>query len=84
LRWGIGKGLSGRVRAGWLHFIGIKLTGDAAYGVMTTLRAEEVASERMPLTDRDPQAVCAVIAELVSRLADSGRPSFAGPTYRSR
>jgi predicted NBD/HSP70 family sugar kinase len=54
------------------HFIGIKLTGDAAYGVMTTLRAEEVASVRMPLTDRDPQVVCAVIAELVSRLADSG------------
>ena len=54
------------------HFIGIKLTGDAAYGVMTTLRAEEVASVRMPLTDRDPQLVCAVIAELVSRLADNG------------
>jgi predicted NBD/HSP70 family sugar kinase len=54
------------------HFIGIKLTGDAAYGVLTTLRAEEVAAERMPLTDRDPKAVCAVISELVSRLADLG------------
>jgi predicted NBD/HSP70 family sugar kinase len=50
------------------HFVGIKLTGDAAHGVLTTLRAEVVASEIVPLTDHDPGAVCTVIAELVSRL----------------
>jgi predicted NBD/HSP70 family sugar kinase len=55
------------------HFVGIKLTGDAAHGVLTTLRAEVVASEIVPLSDHDPGAVCAVIAELVSRLA-SRRP----------
>jgi predicted NBD/HSP70 family sugar kinase len=51
------------------HFVGIKLTGDAAHGVLTTLRAEVVASETMPLSDHDPGAVCTVITELVSRLA---------------
>ena len=55
------------------HFVGIKLTGDAAHGVLTTLRAEVVASEIVPLSDHDPGAVCTVIAELVSRLA-SRRP----------
>jgi len=54
------------------HFIGIKLTGDTAYGVLTTLRAEAVAAESRPLTDSAPQAVCAVIAELVARLATRG------------
>lgn len=51
------------------HFVGIKLTGDSAHGVLTTLRAEVVASETMSLSDHDPIAVCTVIVELVSRLA---------------
>ncbi|MGV8966488.1 MAG: ROK family protein [Cellulomonas sp.] len=54
------------------HFIGIKLTGDTAYGVLTTLRAETVAAQDLPLTDPAPQAVCAVIAELVARLSAHG------------
>lgn len=54
------------------HFIGIKLTGDTAHGVLTTLRAEEVAAQSVPLTDTAPAAVCAVIAELVARLVASG------------
>jgi len=54
------------------HFIGIKLTGDTAYGVLTTLRAEEVASEHLPLTDRDPRAVVQVVADLVTHLRRHG------------
>jgi predicted NBD/HSP70 family sugar kinase len=55
------------------HFVGVKLSGDTAHGVLTTLRAEVVAAEALPLPDNDPAAVCAVIAELVSRLT-AGRP----------
>lgn len=54
------------------YFIGIKLTGDTAHGVLTTLRAQEVAALSLPLTDNAPQAVCAVIADLVSRFTAHG------------
>lgn len=56
------------------HFIGVKLSGDTAHGVLTTLRAEVVVAESLPLPDNAPTAVCAVIAELVSRLT-VGRPA---------
>ena len=53
------------------HFIGIKLTGDVAYGVITTLRADVVTSAERPLPSTDPDATVAVIAELAVALADS-------------
>ncbi|MFF1817214.1 ROK family protein [Kribbella sp. NPDC058245] len=51
------------------HFVGIKLTGDRAIGVLTTLRAEVIASLERPLTDHTPSAVADLILELADDLA---------------
>ncbi|TCC50542.1 ROK family transcriptional regulator [Kribbella pittospori] len=51
------------------HFVGIKLTGDTAIGVLTTLRAEVIASAERPLTDPTPSAVAALVLELTDDLA---------------
>ncbi|MEU4603421.1 ROK family transcriptional regulator [Kribbella sp. NPDC023972] len=51
------------------HFAGIKLTGDTAIGVLTTLRAEVIASIERPLTDHTPSAVCRLVLELADDLA---------------
>ncbi|MCL3859760.1 ROK family transcriptional regulator [Actinotalea sp. K2] len=56
------------------HFVGVKLTGETAYGVLTTLRAEVVAQETETFDDTSPQNVTAVISRLVSRLS-TGAPS---------
>lgn len=53
------------------HFAGIKLTADAAVGVLTTLRAEVIAAAERPLTDHTPERVAAVIADLTSSMAKS-------------
>ncbi|MDQ8704952.1 ROK family transcriptional regulator [Streptomyces sp. LHD-70] len=39
------------------HFAGFKVTADAVYGVVTTLRSEVVARRLMPLGDQEPEAV---------------------------
>ncbi|GAA1533645.1 ROK family transcriptional regulator [Kribbella lupini] len=51
------------------HFVGIKLTGDQAVGVLTTLRAEVIAAAELPLPDHSPTAVAATVAELTKTLA---------------
>ncbi len=51
------------------HFIGVKLTGDVAYGVVTTLRADVVAAAERPLSSASVEAAVAVIAELTATLA---------------
>jgi predicted NBD/HSP70 family sugar kinase len=53
------------------HFVGVKLTADAAYAVLTTLRATVVATREAPLTDREPSTVVAVVVDLVRSLAAS-------------
>ncbi|AYY12492.1 ROK family transcriptional regulator [Actinobacteria bacterium YIM 96077] len=50
------------------HFVGVKLTGDEAHAVLTTLRAEVVASQRAPLHSHDPDHVVSTVGELVSGL----------------
>jgi len=50
------------------HFVGVKITGDAAYGVVTTLRADVVARAQAPLRDAAPETVAADVADLVDRL----------------
>jgi predicted NBD/HSP70 family sugar kinase len=50
------------------HFVGIKLTGGDAVGVLTTLRAEVIATAELPLPDHSPTAVAATIAELTKTL----------------
>jgi predicted NBD/HSP70 family sugar kinase len=50
------------------HFVGIKLTSDTAYGVLTTLRANVLVAAEAPLLDRTPDAVASEVAELVRSL----------------
>jgi predicted NBD/HSP70 family sugar kinase len=50
------------------HFIGAKVTGDDVHAVLTTMRAEVVASSRRPLTGRDPASVVATVNELTQEL----------------
>lgn len=54
------------------HFVGVKLTGDHAHGVLATLRAEVVATAGRPLTDHAPDAVADVVAEVVAELVGTG------------
>lgn len=53
------------------HFIGIKLTGDSALGVVTNLRAQVVAQASTPLDSREPAAVVAALGHLVDELRTS-------------
>jgi len=66
------------------HFVGIKLTGDDAVGVLTTLRAEVIATGERQLTDHTPETVAATVAELARSLAaevpDSGGITGIGVT----
>ncbi|MFC9744935.1 ROK family protein [Streptomyces niveus] len=59
------------------HFIGAKVTHEDAHAVLTTLRAEVVASARADLPGRDPASVVAVLrglaAELGAELAPRSR-----------
>lgn len=50
------------------HFVGVKLTADTAYAVLTTLRANVVATEEAVLPDRSPESVVAAVAGLVRAL----------------
>ena len=52
------------------HFVGVKLTSDTAYAVLTTLRATVLAVEEAPLLDRTPAAVASTVAALVRSLAE--------------
>lgn len=52
------------------HFVGIKLTADTAYAVLTTLRATVLAGAETPLPDQTPAAVVSTVAALVRSLAE--------------
>nr|WP_202538271.1 ROK family transcriptional regulator [Streptomyces sp. SID8379] len=58
------------------HFLGVKLTADTAYGVVTSMRAEILAHGRRPLPDRDPGTVIAAVAELARTLREGRCPGF--------
>ncbi|MEZ0492000.1 ROK family protein [Kineococcus sp. TBRC 1896] len=49
-------------------FVGVKLTADTVHAVLTTLRAEVVASREVSLTDRSPAHVARTVAALVGEL----------------
>lgn len=55
------------------HFIGAKVTGDDVHAVLTTLRADVVASARRSLPGRDPASVVAAVRELTAELT-AGHP----------
>jgi predicted NBD/HSP70 family sugar kinase len=52
------------------HFVGIKLTSDTAYAVLTTLRANVLGAAEAPLPDRAPHAVVSTVAGLVRSLTE--------------
>ncbi|MBL8927422.1 MAG: ROK family transcriptional regulator [Pseudonocardia sp.] len=52
------------------HFVGVKLTADTAYGVLTTLRAEVLAAGEAPLHDRAPGTVASTVTTLVRSLTE--------------
>ncbi|AXK34871.1 ROK family transcriptional regulator [Streptomyces armeniacus] len=56
------------LRQGTHHFLGVKLTADAAYGVVTSMRAEVLAEDRRPLPDTEPATVIVAVAELAAAL----------------
>jgi hypothetical protein len=51
------------------HFVGIKLTGANAYGVLTNLRADVIGTHQVDLPSHEPTEVAGVLAELVADLA---------------
>lgn len=59
---------------GLQHFVGIKLTGSRAYGVLTDLRADIVRTDEVEVANHDVDAVLATLHELVSRLGADGTP----------
>ncbi|SEE95404.1 Sugar kinase of the NBD/HSP70 family, may contain an N-terminal HTH domain [Streptomyces sp. 3213] len=57
-----------RVDGGRSLFIGVKVTGDEIIGVLTDLCCRIRVARHVPLTDRDPRAVLASIADLAQEL----------------
>ncbi|WP_427917777.1 ROK family transcriptional regulator [Streptomyces sp. cg40] len=57
-----------RVDGGRALFIGVKVTGDEVIGVLTDLCCRIRVARHVPLTDRDPRAVLAWIADLAQEL----------------
>lgn len=53
------------------HFVGVKLTGEQAVGVVTDLRANVHASADAPLSSREPDDVADVVAGLALGLAET-------------
>ncbi|MFI0084996.1 ROK family protein [Streptomyces bobili] len=57
-----------RVDGGRALFIGVKLTGDEIIGVLTDLCCRMLLARRVPLADRDPDAVLDATTDLVREL----------------
>lgn len=60
------------------RFVGVRLTRTAATAVLTDLRARQLDVVDAPLPDLAPEAVVAVVAGLVQRLAPDGGVSATG------
>ncbi|MFJ4234272.1 ROK family protein [Cellulosimicrobium cellulans] len=60
------------------QFVGIKLTGFRAYGVLTNLRADILATSTREITAQDPQSVVEVLDTLVSNLSGRSAPAAVG------
>lgn len=56
------------VQASSRRFLGVKITGDALFAVVTDLRATVLAEHAEPLAARDPDAVVDAVAEVAARL----------------
>ncbi len=56
------------------HFLGLKLTGDVAYLVLTTLSATVIAEAERPLPGREVERVVEFLGEFIAEFCE-GRPS---------
>jgi predicted NBD/HSP70 family sugar kinase len=64
-----------------LHFLGVKLTAERLYAVVTNLRADVIGEASAPLTDLGPDTVVARLGEVADGLvARSRRPVAVGVT----
>lgn len=52
-------------------FVGVKISADTLDGTVCDLQARMRATAHRPLGDRDPDAVCALLADLVAELLDT-------------
>ncbi|MFJ2415342.1 ROK family protein [Streptomyces brevispora] len=59
-------------------FVGVKISGDGLLGAVCDLRAGVRVTAGRPLSDCSPEAVCALMSELVDELLDTD------PAFRSR
>lgn len=59
-------------------YVGVKLTGDEVFGVVTDMLANEIASGRRGLDSHEPADVVVVIADLARELARGGRVEGVG------
>jgi predicted NBD/HSP70 family sugar kinase len=66
------------VRVDLQRFVGIKLTGDQALGVLTDLRARTLGEHVADLAGHSPEEVVEALAAVVEALAGSGGAELAG------
>ena len=59
-------------------FVGIKVTGDAIFAVLTDARARTIAEAQIQLMDHSPAAVVSQLAEIVATLQSSDAPPLVG------
>lgn len=60
------------------HFIGSKIAGDEVTSVLTDMRAKQLESSVVRLSDRSPEGVVAAVAQTVHALTSSGRIKVSG------
>ncbi|WP_158862160.1 ROK family transcriptional regulator [Leifsonia sp. AG29] len=73
------------IRRDAARIVGVKLTGEAAIGVLTDLRADVLSVQERPLPSHEVAEVVAEVAALVSALAAGGeRPAGLGVTVGGR
>jgi predicted NBD/HSP70 family sugar kinase len=69
-----GPGRTGRpslpldIRASSRRFLGVKITGDTVFAVVSDLRATVLAEHTAPLSDLEPAAVVSAVADVVQTL----------------
>jgi predicted NBD/HSP70 family sugar kinase len=72
------KPLDVRVEA--QHFVGIKLTGDQAHGVLTNLRADPLGTVEVPLSGHTPSEVVDAVRRVVEQLGGARTLTSVGIT----
>ncbi|WP_242087878.1 ROK family transcriptional regulator [Microbacterium lacticum] len=59
-------------------FVGIKVTGNAIFAVLTDARARTIAEREIALTDHSPRVVVVQLAHIIATLREEGAPPLTG------